>query len=109
MIPDTWLPTWTVVTADRAPEAVTVGTTLPRSIFWVRNFGTWPFARARYAPPPSPTTTTAAPTIQPFLDIELLTRENGPSEARRGNGDGGYRRRARRSGGLARAAGPDRS
>jgi len=36
MIPDTWLPTWTVVTADREPVAVTVIVMSPRSTGDVR-------------------------------------------------------------------------
>ena len=39
MIPETWLPTATVVTAERAPVAVTVCVTVPRSAFAVRYFG----------------------------------------------------------------------
>ncbi len=38
MIPDTWLPTWTVVTADSEPVAVTVMVTSPRSTATVRNW-----------------------------------------------------------------------
>ena len=36
MIPETWLPTWTVVTAEIAPVAVTVMVTSPRSTSWTR-------------------------------------------------------------------------
>src|SRR5688572_21085152 len=35
MTPETWLPTWTVVTAESVPVAVTVMVTLPRSTFSV--------------------------------------------------------------------------
>jgi hypothetical protein len=35
--PDTWLPTWTVVTALSAPVADTVATMAPRSTGAVRN------------------------------------------------------------------------
>src|ERR1043166_3398864 len=37
MTPDTWLPTWTVVTADSVPVAVTVMVTSPRLTFSVLN------------------------------------------------------------------------
>ena len=39
MMPDTWLPTCTVVTAESVPVAVTVATTSPLSSFAFRNFG----------------------------------------------------------------------
>ena len=35
MTPETWLPTCTVVTAERVPVAVTVMVTVPRSTFSV--------------------------------------------------------------------------
>src|ERR1051326_2138043 len=35
MTPETWLPTWTVVTAERVPVAVTVMVTSPRVTFAV--------------------------------------------------------------------------
>ncbi len=37
MIPETWLPTWTVVTAEIVPVAVTVIVTSPRSTVSVWN------------------------------------------------------------------------
>ena len=39
MMPETWLPTCTVVTAESVPVAVTVATTSPLSSFAFRNFG----------------------------------------------------------------------
>src|SRR5687768_17451972 len=36
MTPETWLPTWTVVTAETVPVAVTVMVTVPRETFSVR-------------------------------------------------------------------------
>src|SRR5688572_31507147 len=56
MIPETWLPTSTVVTAERNPVAVTVCATLPRSTFAVRYLGS-DFRR----PPTSRKTPAAAP------------------------------------------------
>jgi hypothetical protein len=45
-IPDTWLPTWTVVTAEIVPVAATVSATDPTSAASVRYFGSdLPFSR----------------------------------------------------------------
>jgi hypothetical protein len=72
--PDTWLPTWTVVTAFRAPVADTVATTVPRSRVAVRNLATgvrfadttYP-AVARAARTPIPTRTRALRRRIPFI------------------------------------------
>ena len=47
MMPETWLPTLTVVTADSVPVAVTVATTSPLSSFAFRYFGSEEPLRAR--------------------------------------------------------------
>ncbi len=44
MIPETWLPTLTVVTAESDPVAETVATTSPRSSVAFRYFGVEPFS-----------------------------------------------------------------
>jgi hypothetical protein len=47
MIPETWLPTLTVVTAESVPVAVTVATTSPRSSFALRYLGAAPVSRRK--------------------------------------------------------------
>src|SRR5512141_3025000 len=64
MIPDTWLPTFTVVTADSVPVAVTVATTSPLSSFALRYFGSDEPLRASTNHAPAPMTTTAATTAR---------------------------------------------
>ena len=73
MIPETWLPTFTVVTAESVPAAVTVATTSPRSIFSFRNFGPELPRRARSVAPAMPAPTTTSPINQPDFDIRLLS------------------------------------
>jgi hypothetical protein len=72
MMPDTWLPTATVVTAETAPVAVTVWVTSPRSTWAVRYFGSdfFRLPRRRKSPPPAARMTT----IQTHFFIAL--REN---------------------------------
>ncbi len=60
MMPDTWLPTLTVVTAERVPVAVTVATTSPFSSRALRYFGSEEPLRERRSHAPPPMTTTAA-------------------------------------------------
>ena len=67
MMPETWLPTWTVVTADSVPVAVTVATTSPCSTLPVRNFGSDDRLRSMYVAPASTTATSAATITQPFF------------------------------------------
>src|SRR5437867_4810453 len=79
MIPETWLPTATVVTAETDPVAVTVCVTSPRSTFAVRYFGSELFLlpSRRTTPPMIPTTTTThtiffmALTRTPFVARDL--------------------------------------
>ncbi len=67
MIPDTWLPTLTVVTAERVPVAVTVATTSPFVTFSLRNFGPLVFSFERRKTPPATTATTIAAPIRTFF------------------------------------------
>ena len=59
MIPETWLPTATDVTAETDPVAVTVCVTSPRSTFAVRYFGSdfFRLPSSRKTPAPIPTAT----------------------------------------------------
>src|SRR5512141_2312079 len=70
MIPDTWLPTFTVVTADSVPVAVTVATTSPLSSFAFRYFGSDEPLRASTNHAPAPITTTAATTARILFFIQ---------------------------------------
>ena len=67
MIPETWLPTLTVVTAERVPVAVTVDTTSPFVTFSFRNFGPLFFSFERRRTPPATTATTIAAPIRAFF------------------------------------------
>src|SRR5512143_226946 len=76
MIPETWLPTLTVVTADSVPVAVTVWGMMPMSTVAVRYFGCGlprpPMAKKR--PTPATTTMTAQIAFLPIV-TENLTFE----------------------------------
>src|SRR5512140_3771935 len=67
MIPETWLPTLTVVTAESVPVAVTVETTEPFVTFSLRNFGPLFSSFARRRTPPATTATTIAPPTRAFF------------------------------------------
>src|SRR5512135_2628472 len=67
MIPETWLPTLTVVTAESVPVAVTVATTEPFVTFSLRNFGPLFSSLERRRTPPRMTATTIAATIRTFF------------------------------------------
>src|SRR5438874_11677207 len=70
MIPETWLPTLTVVTAETAPVAVTVCVTSPLSIVAVRYLASGlPRLPMRKNRPTPAATTTRTQTI-PFLFID---------------------------------------
>ena len=74
MMPETWLPTLTVVTAERVPVAVTVATTSPLSIFPLRYFGSEEPLRATRNHAPPATKTTAAITAR---NLFLMQSSNG--------------------------------
>ena len=80
MIPDTWLPTWTVVTAEIVPVAVTVMVTSPRSTGAVRYFSTGsPFperSQNQAATPPASTTT--SPISHLRIDTAPRVSAHGP-------------------------------
>src|SRR5258706_5831813 len=71
MIPETWLPTLTVITAETAPVAVTVCVTSPLSIVAVRYLASGlprlPMRKNR----PTPTATTTMTQTIPFLFIAI--------------------------------------
>ena len=69
MLPETWLPTFTVVTAESVPVAVTVATTEPFVTFSFRNLGPLFCSSERRTTAPTTTaTTTAAPIRTFFID-----------------------------------------
>ena len=81
MIPETWLPTWTVVTAERVPVAVTVAVTSPLPIGSVRYCGSSEGRLATYSPYPAPTRT-AATAAQMIVFFTIRFIPNSPSRPR---------------------------
>jgi hypothetical protein len=65
MMPETWLPTWTVVTAERVPVAFTLAETVP-----------WLTASVRYLSPPwsLPRRKKKSPTRTPTTTTMAMTR-----------------------------------
>ena len=70
MIPETWLPTLTVVTAESVPVAVTVATMSPFSSFVFRYFGSEEPFRPNTSHAPAPSTRMAATTARILFFIQ---------------------------------------
>src|SRR5436190_23700107 len=97
MMPETWLPTCTVVTAEMLPVAVTLIVTSPRLAASVRYFGacSFPLRPTKYQTTP-PRTTTPARIHNPLFIIAPVVRRRA---RRRCSMDHGLRIRQRPSGG----------
>jgi hypothetical protein len=72
MLPDTWLPTWTVVTACSVPVAPTVSTMSPRLSGAVVTWICALFRLEYQAPAPPPTTASSTTTIIARFMLGLL-------------------------------------
>ena len=87
MMPETWLPTCTVVTAESVPVAVTVATTSPLSTFAFRNFGSADPRRENSRNAASAARATAIPMIRTrFFMSSSRTRETRMAESADGRG-----------------------